>query len=121
MIVAVDFDGTLCEDKFPEIGVPYHSIIDALLRAQERGAKLILWTCRKGEFLNAAVDWCGARGLHFDAINANLPESIERYGGDTRKVCADFYIDDKNATLMDLSIGTLKLELKKERRRLSHG
>ena len=42
-----------------------------------------------------AVEWCGNLGLEFDAINDNLPEIIERYGCNSRKISCDFYIDDK--------------------------
>lgn len=31
----------------------------------------------------------------FDAVNENLPEMVEWYGNDSRKVHADCYIDDK--------------------------
>lgn len=95
-IIAVDFDGTLCESKWPEIGAPNKNVICALLRRQAKGDKIILWTCRRGELLNDAVDWCGMFGLRFDAVNANLPEHIAQYGDDTRKVFADEYWDDKS-------------------------
>ena len=60
------------------------------------GAKLILWTCREGELLDKAVAWCEERGLFFDAVNDNIPESIEKYGNNCRKVSADIYIDDRS-------------------------
>ena len=66
-----------------------------MLGQQMTGAKLILWTNRRGEKLEEAVRWCAARGLAFDAVNENLPEVIERFGGDTRKVFADEYLEDK--------------------------
>ena len=94
-IIAVDFDGTLCEDKWPEIGFPNLRLITDLISAQNRGCKLILWTCRVGEALGKAVEWCKRYGLEFDAVNENVPETIERYGTESRKVNADVYIDDK--------------------------
>lgn len=94
-VIAVDFDGCLCESKWPEIGEANTTIIQALLRRQERGAKLILWTCRNGKLLGEAVAWCEEQGLHFDAVNENLPERIAEYGSDSRKVSADEYWDDK--------------------------
>lgn len=96
LIIAVDFDGTLCEQAWPEIGAPKWRVINTLKAEQRRnGARLILWTNRCGDLLQEAVDWCEARGLHFDAINENLPEIIERYGSESRKISADVYIDDK--------------------------
>lgn len=96
-IIAVDFDGTLCEGKWPDIGAPNTALIDRLKKQKEKGAKLILWTCRSGELLEKAVAWCGKNGLYFDAVNENLPEMIELYDNDTRKIFANEYIDDKNA------------------------
>lgn len=96
MIYAVDFDGTLCVDKYPEIGDPRPGVIDFVKSEQSRGAKLILWTCRCGEWLDAAVEWCREQGLTFDAVNENLPEHIALYDNDCRKVYADRYIDDRN-------------------------
>ena len=51
--------------------------------------------------LEDAVSWCRKYGLEFDAINDNLPESIKCYGNNSRKVDADFYIDDRNWVLQD--------------------
>lgn len=98
-IIAVDFDGTLCENKFPEIGEPRSGVLAYCIAKKALGAKLILWTCRTGQDLQAAVDWCKEHSLEFDAVNENLPEHIEAFGGDTRKVFADQYIDDKSARL----------------------
>lgn len=94
-IIAVDFDGTLCENAWPGIGPARAGVIDYVLGQQMTGAKLILWTNRKGERLEEAVKWCAERGIAFDAVNENLPHIIEKFGGDTRKVFANEYLDDK--------------------------
>lgn len=94
-VIAVDFDGTLCESKWPEIGEPYWPIIHELIRRQAAGARIILWTCREGELLGEAVIWCLNHGIKFDAINRNVAERIEQYGDDPRKVSADEYWDDR--------------------------
>jgi len=99
VIYAVDFDGTLCIDKYPGIGEPRTAVIEFLKASKRSGAKLILWTCRCGAHLEAAVKWCEEQGLTFDAVNANLPEHIALYNNDCRKVYADRYIDDKNLSL----------------------
>ncbi|MDO4960461.1 MAG: hypothetical protein Q4E57_01195 [Eubacteriales bacterium] len=95
MIIAVDFDGTLCEDKYPFIGRANEELIRTLRNAEKFGDRVILWTCRSDKHLRRAVRWCAAHGLFFDAVNENLPEVIEKYGGDSRKIFADIYIDDK--------------------------
>lgn len=102
-IVAVDFDGTLCENMFPKIGAPKNDMIQAIKEYKSYGWKIILWTCRNNEHLTKAVDWCKAHGLEFDAINTNLPEVQKVFGGDTRKIFADVYIDDKNVLLREVN------------------
>ena len=94
-IIAVDFDGTLCKDKWPYIGEPNLPLLHWLIARRAMGDKVILWTCRCGEMLDKAVAWCKARGLELDAINENLPENVEQYGNDCRKIYADIYLDDK--------------------------
>lgn len=95
LIIAVDFDGTLVEDKFPDIGEPIREVMDYIKSLKRAGAKIILWTCRNGKALEEALQFCTDHKLYFDAVNKNLPEIQELYGGDTRKVFADVYIDDK--------------------------
>ena len=50
--IAVDFDGTLCYSKWPELGQPNHALIEYLQEWKRNGNKLILWTCRAGEALS---------------------------------------------------------------------
>lgn len=105
-IIAVDFDGTLCENKWPEIGEPNKELIAYLKERQAAGDKLVLWTCRVGEILDNAVAWSTEQGIIFDAVNENLPEVLELMGGDTRKVFANEYIDDRNTSFqLDLKNG----------------
>lgn len=94
-IIAVDFDGCLCANAWPEIGAPNLDAIASLLQRQDKGDKLILWTCREGKALQDAVEWCARYGLKFDAVNENLPAMNEMYGNDSRKIGADEYWDDK--------------------------
>ena len=85
-IIAVDFDGTLCTDCFPKIGQPNTALIELLKGLRRQGRQIILWTCRCGNQLEEAVEWCRKWELEFDAVNENLPEIIERYGSDGRKI-----------------------------------
>lgn len=96
-ILAVDFDGTLCKFAFPKIGEPNHALIENLIKLQlEDGAKIILWTCRGGAFLEEAVEWCKAQGLVLHAVNDDLPEIKDSEFGrnKSKKVFAHRYIDD---------------------------
>lgn len=97
-IIAVDFDGTLCVgDYWPNIGEPNQIVIDYVLEEQKNGAKLILWTNRCGEPLQNAIDWCTERGIIFDAVNDNVPETLEWYADakNCRKIFAHEYLDDR--------------------------
>lgn len=96
-IIAVDFDGTLCTNVHPFIGDPNQELINVLIGLREKGAKLILWTCRAGSVLAQAVEWCKSFGLEFDAVNENLPGIVQAFGHDSRKIYADLYIDDRAA------------------------
>jgi len=96
-IWAVDFEGTITtKRRYPNIGEPNVSVIELLKMARLRGVRVVLWTCREGEHLTKALEWCKGYGLEFDAVNENISEAIEYLGRDTRKVLADIYIDDKS-------------------------
>lgn len=102
MIVAVDFDGTLCHSEYPAADILDMRGINILRAFRKRGGKLILWTCRHDKALEDAIIACRNAGLEFDAVNENEQEHIEHWkkesGEDNAtfspKVFADFYIDD---------------------------
>ena len=96
-VIAVDFDGTLCENRYPNIGEPNGALIGQLIEEQKSGALVILWSCRDGKLLREAINWAKKQGLIFDYINRNAPERIRAYRGDTRKISADVYVDDRAA------------------------
>lgn len=93
--IAVDFDGTIVEHRYPLIG-PEMDFAFATLRAlQDKGHRLILWTIREGELLDEAVAFCKANGIEFYAVNRSYPE--EQYDQmESRKLMADLFIDDRN-------------------------
>ena len=99
--VAVDFDGTLCVSEWPKIGRPHQAIIDKLIQLQRCGINTILWTCREGDSLQEAVDWCERHGLRFTSVNANTPLKLATFQVDSRKVGAEEYWDDKCFLLRD--------------------
>ena len=97
MIIAVDFDGTIVEHRYPEIGKERPFAITTLKRLQKERHLLILWSVREGRLLQEAVDYCRQRGLEFYAVNSNDPDStsFESSTCGCRKVNADMYIDDR--------------------------
>ena len=96
MTIAVDFDGTIVEHRYPKIGeeIPFATETLKIL-AQERH-KLILWTVREGELLEEAIEWCRQRGVFFYSVNKDYPEEEKSHNGFSRKLKADLFIDDRN-------------------------
>lgn len=94
--IAVDFDGTIVEHKYPEIGKEILFAFETLRALQEQGHQLILWTFRSGKELDEAVEYCRRNGVEFYAINASYPEEEFDEDYDSRKIDADIFIDDRN-------------------------
>lgn len=96
MIIAVDFDGTIVEHKYPAIGREIPFAIETLKKLRNDRHKLILWSVREGELLQEAVDFCKERGLEFYAVNKDYPEEEQEHKHYSRKLKADLFIDDRN-------------------------
>ncbi|MBR8719992.1 hypothetical protein IX307_001121 [Bacteroides pyogenes] len=96
MIIAVDFDGTIVEHRYPHIGEEIPFAIDTLKLLQQEKHRLILWSVREGALLDEAVEWCKSRGLEFYAVNKDYPEEERNHQGFSRKLKADMFIDDRN-------------------------
>jgi hydroxymethylpyrimidine pyrophosphatase-like HAD family hydrolase len=96
MKIAVDFDGTIVEHRYPEIGKPMLFAFETLRELQKQQHDLILWTYRAGKELDDAVAYCEQNGIVFYAVNKNFPE--EEFDEETisRKINAEVYIDDRN-------------------------
>lgn len=94
MIIALDFDGTIVQHKYPEIGSEIPFATATIRKLIEEKHRIILWTVRRGKLLQDAVDWCNERGIEFYAINKSYPE--EEIGEGYGKVNADLFIDDRN-------------------------
>lgn len=97
MIYAIDFDGTIVENRFPAIGKLKPAAECFIRELRERGDKWILFTMREGESLDLAVKFLAGYGLRPDAVNDNLPEMCALYKNNPRKIFAHVYIDDHNA------------------------
>ena len=97
MTIAVDFDGTIVEHRYPEIGPEKPFAIETLKMLIRDRHQLILWSVREGRLLDEAVQWCRDRGLEFWAVNRDFPEEdITRNENFSRKLRVDLFIDDRN-------------------------
>jgi len=106
MIVAVDFDGTIAVDGFPDISAAREvpDSIAAVKYLQEAGHTVVLWTCREDhpddddprQYLSDALHWLSERGVDLEYANALPAEEEFRTFGRRTKVYADVYVDDRN-------------------------
>jgi len=100
--IAVDFDGTLhFGTQYPFIGDPNIKLIN-FIKEHRNDYIWILWTCRAGIQLKYAQRWLREQGVRFDYYNNNPPWVRQQYKIDSRKIVADYYIDDRNITLEQL-------------------
>lgn len=98
MVIAVDFDGTIVEHRYPEIGEERPFATETLRKLIEERHKLVLWTVREGQLLEDAINWCRERGVEFYAVNSDAPEEFinDKEANNSRKLNADLFIDDRN-------------------------
>lgn len=89
-IIAIDFDGTIVEHKYPAIGAPIKGAIETIKELQARGHKIILWTMRSGRELENAVIYLQENGITPWGVNRNP----EQDWSDSPKAYAQIYIDD---------------------------
>ncbi len=96
--IAVDFDGTIVEHRYPEIGEELPFATDTLKMLIKDRHKVILWSVREGKLLDEAVEWCRARGVEFYAVNRDYPEETTKNNPHfSRKLnTIDYFIDDRN-------------------------
>jgi hydroxymethylpyrimidine pyrophosphatase-like HAD family hydrolase len=94
-VFAIDFDGTIVKDDYPNIGEPILDAITAMKEIKRQGHKIIIWSCRVEPQLSEMRTFLVSNNIPFDYINENCPIKIAHYNNDTRKIGADYYIDDK--------------------------
>ncbi|MFZ1236999.1 MAG: hypothetical protein WAR39_08400 [Prevotella sp.] len=98
MVIAVDFDGTIVEHKYPAIGEELPFATETLRMLIKDQHRLILWSVREGKLLDEAIQWCNERGIEFWAVNKDYPEENGTLNNNhfSRKIKADIFIDDRN-------------------------
>ena len=89
MKIAVDFDGTCVDQRFPDVGPDVPECVAALLELVNMGHRLMLYTCRTGRWLEPAVRWFIDRGVPLAAIGRD-----KVVGPYAAKAYADIYVDD---------------------------
>lgn len=95
MIIAIDFDGTICRGIYPNIDGLQPDAKQYIQKLKDDGHYIIIYTCRCGDYLTQAINWLLANEIPFDRVNDNEPQSIALYKNNSRKVYAHVYVDDK--------------------------
>lgn len=90
-VLAIDFDGTICDHRFPECGPLKEGVVAAIQKISER-FEIIIWSCRANGNLNTddryikdMIEYLNRHNIPYDRIDM----------GNEGKVIADLYIDDK--------------------------
>jgi hypothetical protein len=95
VVIAVDFDGTICTLSYPAIGRERMGAKEYINQLYDEGYAIVINTCRQGQAAEDAKTFLKIRGIKYDEFNENMPHILDLYGCDTRKISADVYIDDK--------------------------
>lgn len=95
LVIAIDFDGTITTNSFPEVGELIEGANHYIQKMYQDGHYIIINTCRSGRYEGMAEDFLNKQSIPFHFINSNLPELIDKFSQDCRKISADIYIDDK--------------------------
>lgn len=96
MFIALDFDGTIVEHRYPQIGKELPFAVATIKKLIDEGHHFMLWTVREGDLLDEAVEWCRSRGIEFYSINKGYEEEDNSDHHYSRKLKADLFIDDRN-------------------------
>lgn len=93
LVIAIDFDGTIVEHKFPLIGEIKPYVKEVMNRLFDKGHELIIWTCRaEKEHLSDMKNFIYLAGIKYTKINENSDKVVF---GCWPKIYADVYIDDR--------------------------
>lgn len=120
--IALDFDGTLTDggDNWPNIGEANPYAIEVVKRFRREGHKIILNTCRRGKYLNEAVEWMKNKGIEPDSVNDNpWARAIYNDPDPGNKVFAHVYIDDRSLGIKKTASGSVDFKyIKRNYKRL---
>lgn len=94
-VIAVDFDGTICASEYPKLGKRIKGAKKYINKLHDDGFGIVINTCRTQIPSAKAIKWLKKEGINYDYFNCNVPERIEYFGMDCRKISADVYVDDK--------------------------
>lgn len=95
LIVAFDFDNTLCKSIYPSTGFANSEMVKLVRLLQKHNVYTILWTCRSDQDLEIVKEWCNSYNLNFDKYNEHSEIMKKKFDCASPKVYSDILIDDK--------------------------
>lgn len=113
IVVAIDFDGVIVEEQYPEIGPLRPGAKETIAWLYSTGNAVVINSCRAGEEERAMIDFLRTQGIPFHAANENLRHRIEKYGQDCRKIGADLYIDDRSVFADEIDWQDIRIRLER--------
>lgn len=94
-IIAIDFDGTIADSKYPDCGELRPDAKEVINHLHYLGHEIIIWTCRCDEPAEKAKKFLDDHGVKYHKFNEHMDRLIKEYGNNTRKIFANVYIDDR--------------------------
>lgn len=102
LVLGVDFDGTIVEEAFPNIGAIKPRTVDLMKKAIAKGHLVIVWTARSGVAVTEATNFLHENNIPFHYINENPEDPWAIRGEQGRKIFCDFYLDDRAVHIDDI-------------------
>lgn len=107
-IIAIDFDGCIATGAWPDIdnGELIEETVNRMFEQIERVPEtvFVLWTCREGEYLRDAIEFCVAMELPIKHFNENHPSIFSWFTDpNCRKIFAHEYWDDRAVQVGNLT------------------
>lgn len=96
LTLSIDFDGTIVEDTYPDVGQVRPYAIRYLQALEGEGHVIIINSNREGKYKEDAIEFLKQNNIPFHYFNENDQRLIDKYSNDSRKIGADLYIDDKS-------------------------
>ena len=94
MIIGIDFDGTMVNHVYPEVGEATPGAVEWCKKLVDSGCHLILWTMRSGKTLQDAVDFFSINSIELYSVGIN---PMQHRWTTSRKCYCNYYVDDASA------------------------
>ena len=104
--VIIDFDGTICDLKYPDVGAPKRGVREALLKIKKAGFKIVIHSVRTAKYWKEK-DWKEGGGTSAAFQVEVIKNFMKEHNIPYHSICMDdkpiamFYIDDNALRFQD--------------------